>query len=206
MADAVRAILADESALLGELQLRLKKPKGAEPKKEHIAVAVLLARDPALAPGTVWKSAGVPAGGARTRIVEYRDRIANERLLDDCAAVDPSVMSPPHRPALAEQLLVQQRWIGEHAPSLREFAAGPLIFSGDSERATREIVAKIDGSDEPLCGGVSAANRRPGLWSVLTQCPHPCLQRSRTMSRLLIAMPSSTRIGTVGVRRPQFWH
>ena len=93
MADAVATILADESRLLDELQRCLKESKGAEPKKEHVAVAVALARNPALQPSTLWKNAGVPAGGARTRIIEYRDRIASERLLEDGA-----VLSTRRRP------------------------------------------------------------------------------------------------------------
>ena len=37
---------AIEDKLIAELQRRLKKPKGSEPKKEHVAVAVRLAHDP----------------------------------------------------------------------------------------------------------------------------------------------------------------
>ena len=86
---------AIEDTIIAKLQLRLKKPKGAEPKKEHVAVALLLARDPALTPSMVWSSAGVPPGGARTRIIEYRDCIANERLLDTVSATAQYASSVP---------------------------------------------------------------------------------------------------------------
>jgi len=35
-----------EDKLIAELQHCLRKPKGSEPKKEHVAVAVRLAHDP----------------------------------------------------------------------------------------------------------------------------------------------------------------
>ena len=141
-----------EDALLIELQRRLKKPKGAEPKREHVAAALTLAQDPTLEPVAVWKAASVPAGGTRTRIIEYRDRILSERLLT--ASVDqPS--SHPSSSALLERLLVQQQWIDEHAPNLCELTSGPLVFSDDGKHATRMIVARIDGQDESVsCGAL----------------------------------------------------
>ena len=77
----------DDSELLIELQRRLKKPRSTDPPKhEHLAVAVALARAKLawkpLVLAAACKAAGVPAGGARTRIGEYSDRIFAEGLLD----------------------------------------------------------------------------------------------------------------------------
>ena len=139
-----------DDALLIALQLRLKKPKGAEPKREHVAAAVTLAQDPTLEPAAVWKAALVPAGGTRTRIIEYRNRIVSEGLLTAAAGDQPQ---RPLSSALVERLLVQQHWVDKHAPSLRELTCGPLIFSGDGAHATRTITARVDGQDESVsCG------------------------------------------------------
>ena len=58
--DAQAAALNDD-VLLMELQRRLKMPRGAEPKKELVAIALLLARDPAIDPsaGGFWGPANV---------------------------------------------------------------------------------------------------------------------------------------------------
>ena len=81
---------ADEdrvNKLLSELQRRLKPTgDGSAPKKEHLAVALLLARNPSLEPRSVWKSHQVAGSGAtRKRIVVWRDRIVEEGLLNACA-------------------------------------------------------------------------------------------------------------------------
>ena len=99
----------------------------------------------------------MPAGGARSRIIEYRDRIVNEDLLDTVAAATPGVSLAPTASSvpqgLSEHLLVRQLWIEEHAPNLRDLISGPLILSADAQLATREIVARIDGHDEILRRG-----------------------------------------------------
>jgi hypothetical protein len=147
-----------DETIITELKRRLKKPKGSEPQKEHVAVAVLLARDLALTPSMVWSSAGVPPGGARTRIIEYRDCIANERLLDTVSATAQYASSVP--PGLSEQLLVRQLWIDEHAPHLHAVNIGQLILSVDAGHATREIFARISGHEEMLRTGACAVASR----------------------------------------------
>ena len=67
------------TALLAELQMRLKPVGGGRPPKlELLAAAVALARDPGLKPAAAYKENNVPAGGARTRVLEFRDRILRE--------------------------------------------------------------------------------------------------------------------------------
>ena len=168
---------AIEDTVIAELQLRLKKPKGAEPKKEHVTVAVRLARDPSLTPSTVWSNAGVPPGGARTRIIEYRDRIMNAGMLESVVATatpgaSPSPGASSVLPGLSEQLLVRQLWIEDHAPNLRDLISGPLILSADARLATREIVARVDGHDEVLRRGKTSL---PVLSSLAdSDCIHAC--------------------------------
>ena len=62
-----------DDKLLSELQRRLKPSGGGiAPKKEHLAVALLLARNPSLEPRSVWKSHGVSGSGdIRKRIVGW---------------------------------------------------------------------------------------------------------------------------------------
>ena len=183
----------------------MKKPKGAEPKKEHVAVAVRLARDPSLTPSTVWSNAGVPPGGARTRIIEYRDRIMNAGMLEAVVAAaapgaSPSPVASSVPPGLSEQLLVRQLWIEEHAPNLRDLISGPLILSADAQLATREIVARVDGHDEVLRRGKTSL---PAL-SSLADSDCSCLsQRPRTTFRLPATIASCMQTGTAGVRSQQ---
>ena len=108
----------------------------------------------------MWSEAGVPPGGAPTRIIEYRDRIQNGNLLETAAAATTRASSAPDAstvpPGLSAQLLVLQLWIDEHAPNLRGLKSGPLKFSADAQVATREIVARIDGHDEVVRRGTLA--------------------------------------------------
>ena len=73
------ATTADEE-LVAELRVRLKPSRGAAPKREHILAAIALARDPGARPVSVYEAFGVPAGGARSRVIEYRDRILRDGI------------------------------------------------------------------------------------------------------------------------------
>ena len=73
------ATTADEQ-LVAELRVRLKPSRGAAPKREHILAAIALARDPGARPVSVYEAFGVPAGGARSRVIEYRDRILRDGI------------------------------------------------------------------------------------------------------------------------------
>ena len=70
---------ADEQ-LVAELRVRFKPSCGAAPKREHILAAIALARDPGSRPVSVYEAFGVPAGGARSRVIEYRDRILRDGI------------------------------------------------------------------------------------------------------------------------------
>ena len=53
---AERATDTADDALLMALQQRLKPSSGGSaPKKDHLAIALLLARNPALEPRNIWK-------------------------------------------------------------------------------------------------------------------------------------------------------
>ena len=83
-----------EDALLAELQRRLRVPRStSEPKRQLVAVALQLARQPALDPssGGFWKTAEVAAGDSRKRVLGYRDRILSEGLL---AAAQQAIAQP----------------------------------------------------------------------------------------------------------------
>ena len=70
-----------DAELLAALQQRLKPQGGGRDVKiELIAAALDLARNPALVPSEAYKAHGVPAGGARTRVLTYRNRILDEEL------------------------------------------------------------------------------------------------------------------------------
>ena len=93
-AAAPTAGCSDEQ-LVAAIQRRLQGDAGFPPKKEYVAIAIALAQDEALVPGTVCKAATPPitSSGTRKRIVGYRERILGEGLLTACAeytAVDPT--------------------------------------------------------------------------------------------------------------------
>ena len=99
-------------ALLTELQARLKPAGGGRlPKLELLAAAVALARDPGLTPAAACKENNVPAGGARTRVLEFRDRILREGLLSAPENLSPKPEPPRQWHGIAVELLVTPSWI-----------------------------------------------------------------------------------------------
>ena len=96
---------SSDDRLLRNVQLRLKPAGGFAPKLEHLAIAVALAQDLSLIPGTVCKAKGISSNGTRSRIVTYRNRIRDENLLDLCA----SNPAPKVDPAIAEAELRELR-------------------------------------------------------------------------------------------------
>ena len=139
MADAIAdATTSDDDELLLAIQQALKPRRSSAPKLEHLAVAVALARDPQLLVSTTCKAAGFKSSGTRKTIMNYRNRIVEEQLLS---------LTP-----IGEQLLVQQQWIHQHAPRVRQLICEPLIVDG--QQATRAISAHIDGLEDVVRGEI----------------------------------------------------
>ena len=119
-AAAITAGGIDEQ-LVGAIQRRLQGDTGGAPKKEYVAVAITLAQDPALVPGSVCKAAMPPitSSGTRQRIVGYRDRILAEGLLTACAehtAVDPLSLEAERRAKRTKQRHDQrEHWAELHS-------------------------------------------------------------------------------------------
>jgi len=97
-----------DNALLTALQRRLKPSGGGSaPKKEHLAVTLLLTRNRAIEPRTIWKQHGVSgSGGTRRRIIAWRDRIIEEDLINILGQQQPVEQLPAER--VPVQLLVQE--------------------------------------------------------------------------------------------------
>ena len=130
---------AVDERLISALQQHLKGAGGFAPKKEILTIAVALARDPSLVAGTVCKQATPPisSSGTRKRIIEYKERIVNERLLEKYAEnLDeqqqlPDLSEPPF--GLSENLLLHSEWIALHAPSLDEIWVDDLQLAHRTE-------------------------------------------------------------------------
>lgn len=122
----------DDKNFLLELQRRFKSDAGGfAPKLEYLAVALALARDPSLVPGTVCKAAIPPitSSGTRSRIVQYRDRILEKNWLAESVDIDALASEAPQpvmlgpislatHLGLRDELLVQPGWIAQNAPAI----------------------------------------------------------------------------------------
>ena len=60
----------NDEELIDALCMRLYT-SGPQPKRERVAAALAMARDPGLMASKACDDAGVPMGGARTRVAEY---------------------------------------------------------------------------------------------------------------------------------------
>ena len=135
------------------LRQRLKLDKRTKP--EMVAAAVDLALDADLLPTTACAGRKLPAG-SHTRAKALAARIVGEGLLNLC---QPEVQDAPASPlinaGLSDLLLVQQTWIVEHAPNLRDVTVGPLVHSSNGRAATRTISARLDGQEQVLSSSVN---------------------------------------------------
>ena len=137
-----------EDKLLAALQLRLKPPGKRTVKMKLVAAAADLARDPKLTPKEAYRIHEVPAGDARTRVIAYRKRIIDEKMLEVAESNGPPPSFPPSTTfGLPESLLVQQHWINEHTGIL-ELTTEPLTVSSCGRYVTRTIVAKTNEREE----------------------------------------------------------
>jgi hypothetical protein len=155
---AADVISGMDDAVIRELQRRLTKP-GAKVQvdREHVAVAVRLARDPALVVGTVCKAAGIAKGKATSRIAEWRKQIAAGDMLAVCAASVLQDIGPAAAPSafgLPGQLLVQPNWMAEHLHGLRDIVSGPLVRCDNGTHATRSITSYSEYVDGLVRGEV----------------------------------------------------
>ena len=76
-----------DDGLISELQRHFTRPGAkVQVNKDHVAVAVRLALDPALVVGTVCKAAGIAKGKATSHMAEWRKQIVAGDLLAVCAA------------------------------------------------------------------------------------------------------------------------
>ena len=134
-----------DDGLMSELQRHFTRPGAkVQVNKDHVAVAVRLALDPALVVGTVCKAAGIAKGKATSHIAEWRKQIVAGDLLAVCAASvqqDPGPAATPSAFGKPAQLLVQQKWMAEHLHGLRDIVAGPLVMCDNGTHATRSITA-----------------------------------------------------------------
>jgi hypothetical protein len=76
---------ATDEQLIEALQQRLHT-SGPQPPRKSVAAALAMARDPNLKASKACDEAGVPKGGARSRVAEYHKRIVSERLLAACTS------------------------------------------------------------------------------------------------------------------------
>ena len=141
-----------DAELITQLQRLLKKPRGSDPERDRVALALRLVRDPTLESGaTFWKNAGVAKGSARMTIKDYRDRIISQGML-----VTASHSAPPSESihGLDKQLMLTSQWIQENAASLVDFRAGLLSISPCGRYATRSIEAWNILCDEQVHGEI----------------------------------------------------
>ena len=143
-----------DNKLLSELQRRLKPSGGGSaPKKEHLAVALLLARNPSLEPRSVWKSHQVSGSGdSRKRIIVWRDRIVEEGLLNACAKVLASDQAPVES---IKALIVPKSWWQEHAPGIKELWYDAPVISEDQHHGIRTLHVRVNGCEELQHGTVT---------------------------------------------------
>ena len=100
------AVVTDEQ-LVEELQRRLRT-SGPQPPRASVAAALAMARDPTLKASKACDDAGVPKGGARSRVAEYHKRINSEGML--------AVFAPPPAPELPPPI----DWVSRAAANLKE--------------------------------------------------------------------------------------
>jgi hypothetical protein len=198
---------------------RLKLDKRT--KLEAIAAAVDLARDASLLPAKRFARTESyrHAPGSHTRAKGLRGRILAACLLVLCAPGAQEASTPPMTTTgLPKHLLVQERWISEHAPNLCEVKVGPFDFNADAEHATRaeciSVVGELVSRISPLgCHHVVRADE----WGFL--CPkvtldvhtgawcHPCsLARACDDPKSHLSSTATSRLRYVGwkiyVHRP----
>ena len=136
---------ASGTAAFSALRRQLKLDKRT--KDEMLAAAVALALDANMLPTKACADRKLPAG-SHTRAKALADRIVSGGLLGMCS---PDASAPPLIDSgLSDYLLVQQSWISDNAPGLREVTAGQLVISSDGRQATRTISARLDGQSELL--------------------------------------------------------
>ena len=107
-----------EEQLIEALRKRLHT-SGPLPKVQHVTAAVAMVREPSLKASKACDDAGVPKGGARSRVEEYRKRIQSESLLSVCApSISPSVSWIEEDSAAGQAWLAayEQRVEAEYGP------------------------------------------------------------------------------------------
>ena len=133
--------------MIEEIQRRLKPESGPAPKVWLLAFAVAWARQPSLKPKDL---PGLPAGGSRTRIIGFRDRIIDDGLLTACATKAlPSFFSGPG----ASELIVEESRVRSIAPGIIHLEVGVLMY-GSNRSATRTLSARLefaDGAERVCC-------------------------------------------------------
>lgn len=134
------------------LRQRLKLDRRTRP--EMLAAAVDMALDRKLLPTKACADRKLPAG-SHSRAKALADRIVSNGLLGLCT---PDPQDAPTLPLvisnLSHSLLLQQKWISDHAPSLCDVTAGPLVLTPDGREATRTISYRLDGQDELLSSSI----------------------------------------------------
>ena len=115
--------MAATDELIEELQKRLHK-SGPLPPWKNVAAALAMARDSSLTASKACNDAGVPKGGARSRVAEYHKRIVRDGLLAAFSPPPPppTELSPP--PVSVRQYHDSLRqyhddWVKEHYPQLQ---------------------------------------------------------------------------------------
>ena len=102
----------DDDAFVESVQERLREDGARPPDKAFVKPAIALARDyeKTFTPDNAWWAAWrVNPGGARTRVIKYKDRILEKKLLLPAAALPlpapplPQARAPPPPPSLDEQ-------------------------------------------------------------------------------------------------------
>ena len=148
-----QAQAVDEDNLLTAVQQRLKGKGGFPPKKELVALAIRLARNPSLVPGTLCRAATPPitSSGTRARVVEFKGRIIRENLPVECTqkADSPTPETEATLSSLPECLSVQDEWLALNTSTLEELAVSGLMgpyhrIAGD-ELQNRRWVDYCDG-------------------------------------------------------------
>ena len=121
-------------------------------KPGMLAAAIDLALDANLLPKKACDDRKLPLG-SHTRAKALASRIVADDLLHLCKPGNS--LQAPAQVGLSESLLVQQRWVADHAPNLLEVTVGPLVFSSDGRTATRNVFARLDNHQESLCSAIS---------------------------------------------------
>ena len=150
---------SDETALVAELRLRLKK-SGPAPAVDNVTAALRLALGKRNALENI-------ASGSHSKVRKLRDRILAEDLLDQPAGneagtqpmddipsaslpydLEPTSLSLPLGLAAgAQNMLVWPDWIRKHAPRIRRIEIGRLDFDMTQSVATRTLRAHVEGCE-----------------------------------------------------------